>query len=54
MPLLKKLTVFAAASLAEAFTEIGPAFEATNPDVNVIFNSTSNILDYTSLCVKWQ
>lgn len=32
------LTVFAAASLTEAFTEIGDAFEAANPDVTVTFN----------------
>lgn len=32
------LTVFAAASLAEAFTEIGSAFEAAHPGVKVIFN----------------
>ena len=32
------LTVFAAASLTEAFTEIGKTFEAANPDVTVTFN----------------
>lgn len=32
------LTVFAAASLTEAFTEIGHNFEATRPEVNIIFN----------------
>ena len=32
------LTVFAAASLTEAFTEIGKSFEAANPDVTVTFN----------------
>lgn len=32
------LTVFAAASLTEAFTEIGEAFEAQHPGVNVVFN----------------
>jgi molybdate transport system substrate-binding protein len=32
------LTVFAAASLTEAFTEIGAAFEAENPGVKVVFN----------------
>ncbi len=32
------LTIFAAASLTEAFTEMGEAFEATNPDVAVTFN----------------
>jgi molybdate transport system substrate-binding protein len=32
------VAVFAAASLTEAFTEIGPAFEAANPGVEVTFN----------------
>jgi molybdate transport system substrate-binding protein len=32
------LTVFAAASLTDAFTEIGAAFEAANPGVTVVFN----------------
>lgn len=32
------LTVFAAASLTEAFTRIGTAFEAANPGVEVTFN----------------
>ena len=32
------LTVFAAASLTDAFTEIGKAFEAANPEVSVTFN----------------
>jgi molybdate transport system substrate-binding protein len=32
------LNVFAAASLADAFTEIGRAFEAANPGVTVAFN----------------
>jgi molybdate transport system substrate-binding protein len=32
------LTVFAAASLTNAFTEIGAAFEAANPDATVSFN----------------
>jgi molybdate transport system substrate-binding protein len=32
------LVVFAASSLTEAFTEIGDAFEAANPDANVTFN----------------
>jgi molybdate transport system substrate-binding protein len=32
------LTVFAAASLTEAFTEMGHAFEAANPGVTVTFN----------------
>ena len=32
------LTVFAAASLIDAFDEIGQAFEATHPGVNVVFN----------------
>lgn len=32
------LTVFAAASLTEAFTAIGEAFTATHPDISVTFN----------------
>lgn len=32
------LTVFAAASLTDAFTEIGPAFEAEHEGVTVVFN----------------
>jgi molybdate transport system substrate-binding protein len=32
------VTVFAAASLTAAFTEIGDAFEVANPDANVTFN----------------
>ncbi|HEX6569351.1 MAG TPA: hypothetical protein VF015_09300, partial [Acidimicrobiales bacterium] len=32
------ITVFAAASLTDAFTEAGDAFEAANPDVTVEFN----------------
>ncbi len=32
------LTVFAAASLSDAFTEIGQAFEAAQPGVKVVFN----------------
>jgi molybdate transport system substrate-binding protein len=32
------LTVFAAASLTDAFTEIGNAFEAANPGITVTFN----------------
>jgi molybdate transport system substrate-binding protein len=34
----RTLTVFAAASLAEAFREIGKAFEAANPGADVVFN----------------
>ena len=34
----RTLTVFAAASLTDAFTEIGDAFEASHPNVTVIFN----------------
>ena len=34
----RDLTIFAAASLTEAFTEMGEAFEAANPDVDVRFN----------------
>jgi molybdate transport system substrate-binding protein len=37
-PESKTLTVFAAASLTNAFEEIGQAFEATNPRVTVKFN----------------
>lgn len=33
-----EVTVFAAASLSDAFTEIGRRFEATHPDVAVTFN----------------
>jgi molybdate transport system substrate-binding protein len=33
-----EVTVFAAASLTDAFTEIGDAFTAANPDVEVAFN----------------
>ena len=32
------LTVFAAASLSDAFMEVGQAFEATHPGIHVIFN----------------
>jgi molybdate transport system substrate-binding protein len=32
------LTVFAAASLSEAFTELGQGFEAAHPEVHVAFN----------------
>ena len=34
----RTLTVFAAASLTDAFTEIGKAFETANPGVTVTFN----------------
>ena len=34
----KQLTVFAAASLTDAFTEIGQSYHAQHPDVNVSFN----------------
>lgn len=34
----RELTVFAAASLAEAFAEVGDSFEAENPGVSVAFN----------------
>jgi len=37
-PATQALTVFAAASLTDAFTEIGAAFEAANPGVTVTFN----------------
>jgi molybdate transport system substrate-binding protein len=33
-----RVVVFAAASLTEAFTEIGEAFEAAHPDVSITFN----------------
>ena len=33
-----RIVVFAAASLTDAFTEIGDAFESTHPDVSVTFN----------------
>lgn len=38
------LVVFAAASLTDAFTEIGEAFEAENPSVDVIFSFGSSSL----------
>lgn len=34
----QSLTVFAAASLTDAFTEIGAAFDAANPGVTITFN----------------
>jgi molybdate transport system substrate-binding protein len=34
----RTLTVFAAASLTDAFTEIGAAFDAANPGVTITFN----------------
>ena len=34
----RTLTVYAAASLTEAFTEMGKAFEASHSDVRVVFN----------------
>lgn len=34
----RTLTVFAASSLTDAFTEIGEVFEAANPGVTVLFN----------------
>ena len=37
-PEARTLTVFAAASLTDAFTEIGENFQAVNPGVTVIFN----------------
>src|ERR1700690_2023359 len=37
-PAAKTLTVFAAASLTQAFGDIGKAFEAANPGVTVTFN----------------
>jgi len=38
IPEQRTLTVFAAASLTDAFTEIGENFEAANPGVTVTFN----------------
>ena len=38
----KKIIVFAAASLTEAFTEIGNEFMKENPDTNIIFNFDSS------------
>jgi molybdate transport system substrate-binding protein len=38
MPEPQTLTVFAAASLTDAFTEIGKSFESANPGVKVTFN----------------
>jgi len=37
-PTAHTLTIFAASSLTEAFTEIGRAFEAQHPDTKVVFN----------------
>ena len=37
-PLAPTLTVFAAASLTDAFLEIGKAFDAANPGVTTTFN----------------
>ncbi len=37
-PTVKTLTVLAAASLTESFTELGKAFESQNPGVKVVFN----------------
>ena len=34
----RTLNVFAAASLTDAFTEIGKTFEAANPGVTITFN----------------
>jgi molybdate transport system substrate-binding protein len=38
IPEVRALTVFAAASLTDAFTEIGKSFESANPAVSVTFN----------------
>ena len=38
IPEPRRLTVFAAASLTDSFTEIGKAFETTNPGITVVFN----------------
>lgn len=37
-PVPQTLTIFAAASLTDAFTEIGAGFEAANPGITVTFN----------------
>lgn len=37
-PVTGKVTVFAAASLTDALTELGDAFAAAHPDVDVVFN----------------
>lgn len=37
-PASRTLTILAAASLTEAFTELGEMFETRNPDVTVVFN----------------
>jgi molybdate transport system substrate-binding protein len=37
-PLKGSLSIFAASSLTEAFTEIGNAFQASNPGVEFVFN----------------
>ena len=37
-----EITVFAAASLTEACTEIGKLYEAANPHVKVVFNFDSS------------
>lgn len=44
---VQQLTVFAAASLTDAFTEIAEQFEATNPGVNVrlSFDGSSGLMD---------
>jgi molybdate transport system substrate-binding protein len=42
VPQTAALTVFAAASLTDAFSEIGTAFEAANPGVKVTFNFGSS------------
>lgn len=39
---LQDLTIFAAASLTEAFTEIGEAFKAAHPGTEVTFNFTGS------------
>lgn len=37
-----ELTIFAASSLVDTFLEIGPAFEAQNPNIKVLFNFASS------------
>ena len=45
----RTLTVFAATSLSDAFTEIGTNFKATHRDVDVVFNFGSS----STLATQW-
>jgi molybdate transport system substrate-binding protein len=49
MPVVRTLTVFAAASLTGAFQEIGKEFETANPGVNVRFNFAGSQILRTQL-----